>query len=713
MNTDTANMRDFEFLGSHFEVTEEFKKYNSTRSEQEIKASEIEENYRATNDKMKDELIRLGLPEEANYKDFVNKLPQTILQAASTGFTELQRYQNSILAGIGKRIIFKYTKNDTVSADDIAAALYIDVEKYFSSFMNEVQQIDEMKQRFQAQREYNRLTRSDPSVIGIGFGFKGAIGAAAGSAVANTGASLIGAIGDGLIRAIDDSKVKDETKKSIHSFKVALLDAFVDLYRQLLAVCKTILNDDLKAEIGALGIKPYKDLSESQLQDINTKMENYDEAYSNGDIQAERYVSQIFNVLNEMPYAPKYYYNLYKVAEAIGDINGQKDIISFAQYLGLDKRIMFMIKKDHAKKLVEIKKMPENNLVEIEKKLTALSSLSEKEAEEEKDRLERMLSQKLGIPKIREGLKRYSGRIFAEYDSTIIIQPDNSVFSIGNSTHGKNNTEQWRNVIAVAASKYHTVGLKSDGTVVAAGSDKESKGACQITSWKNITAIAAGLYNTFGLSRDGTVIIAGSDSYEEKVRKWRDIVAISYRRHLVGLKADGTLVAVGFNLEEKQISSLRDIVAISVGENFVAALKADGTVVVAGIYTTYNARLYNTSSWTDIVAVSAGNEYIVGVKADGSVVATGKNDRGECNVSTWQDVIAVSAGTAHTVGLKADGTLVATGGYNVFGECNVSAEQIEKAKKGRHWELQGLCRYCGGTYGGFFTKKCKSCGREK
>lgn len=26
---------------------------------------------------------------------------------------------------------------------------------------------------------------------------------------------------------------------------------------------------------------------------------------------------------------------------------------------------------------------------------------------------------------------------------------------------------------------------------------------------------------------------------------------------------------------------------------------------------------------------------------------------------------------------------------------------------------QGLCKYCGGTFKGLFTKKCASCGKEK
>ena len=33
--------------------------------------------------------------------------------------------------------------------------------------------------------------------------------------------------------------------------------------------------------------------------------------------------------------------------------------------------------------------------------------------------------------------------------------------------------------------------------------------------------------------------------------------------------------------------------------------------------------------------------------------------------------------------------------------------------KQQSWEQQGLCRHCGGQMGGFFTKKCKSCGKPQ
>ena len=182
----------------------------------------------------------------------------------------------------------------------------------------------------------------------------------------------------------------------------------------------------------------------------------------------------------------------------------------------------------------------------------------------------------------------------------------------------------------IAAGDDHTVGLKADGTVVAAGSNKF--GQCDVSDWTDIVSIAAG-----------------------------DV-------HTVGLKADGTVVAAGWNDDGQcNVSGWTDIVSIAAGGSHTVGLKADGTVVAAG--DNDNGQC-DVSDWTDIVSIAAGNVHTVGLKADGTVVATGKNDDGQCNVSGWTDIVSIAAGSFHTVGLKADGTVVAAG-YNWSGQCDV------------------------------------------
>jgi hypothetical protein len=46
-------------------------------------------------------------------------------------------------------------------------------------------------------------------------------------------------------------------------------------------------------------------------------------------------------------------------------------------------------------------------------------------------------------------------------------------------------------------------------------------------------------------------------------------------------------------------------------------------------------------------------------------------------------------------------------------ERRIAEERRLAEEQSKRWEELGLCRYCGGTLGGLFTKKCKSCGREK
>ena len=67
----------------------------------------------------------------------------------------------------------------------------------------------------------------------------------------------------------------------------------------------------------------------------------------------------------------------------------------------------------------------------------------------------------------------------------------------------------------------HTVGLKSDGTVVAVGDNYY--GQFNVGSWTNIVQVAAGDSHTVGLKSDGTVVAVG-DNYcgQLDVGSWTD-----------------------------------------------------------------------------------------------------------------------------------------------------------------------------------------------
>ena len=262
--------------------------------------------------------------------------------------------------------------------------------------------------------------------------------------------------------------------------------------------------------------------------------------------------------------------------------------------------------------------------------------------------------------------------ISAGFEHTVGLKSDGTVAAAGDSYQWQSEVSTWRDIVAVSAGRYHTVGLKSGGTVVAVGYNNFNNfGQCEVSTWRDIVAVSAGDYHTVGLKSDGTVVAVGSNNNGQcEVSTWRDIVAVSAGGyHTIGLKSDGTVVAVGNNyLGQCEVSTWRDIVAVSAGGYHTIGLKSDGTVVAVG-YNNYGQ--CEVSTWRNIVAVSAGDYHTIGLKSDGTVVAEGRDWEGQCEVSTWRDIVAVSAGRLHTVGLKSDGTVVAVG-YNDAGQCDVS-----------------------------------------
>ena len=282
----------------------------------------------------------------------------------------------------------------------------------------------------------------------------------------------------------------------------------------------------------------------------------------------------------------------------------------------------------------------------------------QKEQKEQKERL----------APIRKKNKAVSGCIGAGNCFTVGLQSDGTVVATDGNKYHPDKVANWRDIVAVSAGECHAVGLKADGTVVAVGWNEDRQ--CNVKSWHDITAVSAGEFHTIGLKADGTVVAAGKNEKDQcNVAYWHDIVAVSTGRyHTVGLKADGTVIATGGNgFGQCEVESWGDIVAISAHLCFTIGLRADGTVIAAG---SNDFGQCDVANWRDNVAVSTSNSHTVGLKSDGTVVAVGENEFGQCDVESWRDIVAVAAGHNHTIGLRADGT-VAVVGNNEFGQCDV------------------------------------------
>lgn len=97
----------------------------------------------------------------------------------------------------------------------------------------------------------------------------------------------------------------------------------------------------------------------------------------------------------------------------------------------------------------------------------------------------------------------------------------------------------WTGIVAVAAGNVHTarntgrshnLGLRADGTVVAAGRHAERQ--CDVGGWSGIRAVAAGYLHTVGLGDDDEVVATGEISTGAcDVLDWSDVSSIAAGSH--------------------------------------------------------------------------------------------------------------------------------------------------------------------------------------
>jgi alpha-tubulin suppressor-like RCC1 family protein len=216
----------------------------------------------------------------------------------------------------------------------------------------------------------------------------------------------------------------------------------------------------------------------------------------------------------------------------------------------------------------------------------------------------------------------------------------------------------------IAAGGMHSLGLKSDGSVVGWGNDEDEQSASKKGPF---VSIHAGYSHSLGLKANGLVVGWGSDLEEQAGPKRGPFVALAVGAfHSLGLKADGSVVGWGFNEDGRTQKQRGPFVAIAAGDEHSLGLKADGSVVEWGA----TNKGQTEPQRGPFVAISAGGKHSLGLKADGSVVGWGSrrigNHRGP--------FVAIATGDEHSLGLKADGSVVGWGS-NKDGQITVPNER--------------------------------------
>ncbi|MBE7022295.1 MAG: hypothetical protein E7414_03655 [Ruminococcaceae bacterium] len=135
------------------------------------------------------------------------------------------------------------------------------------------------------------------------------------------------------------------------------------------------------------------------------------------------------------------------------------------------------------------------------------------------------------------------------------LYADGTVVAAGLNDCGQCNVKEWRDIIDIAAGGYFTVGLKKDGTVIIATNETrkvvnldfsyETINTWQefkdVFTWRDVKKISASFNHVVGLRKDGTVVAAGQNRYGQlSVNEWTDVVDVfATETTTIGLRKDG------------------------------------------------------------------------------------------------------------------------------------------------------------------------------
>ncbi len=310
------------------------------------------------------------------------------------------------------------------------------------------------------------------------------------------------------------------------------------------------------------------------------------------------------------------------------------------------------------------------------------------------------LAQKQRVPVPVLGLADIAA-ITAGYEHALALRSDGTVWAFGINTYGQlGNGEKadWKKragsavqvtglseVIAIATGRYHSLALRSDGTVWAWGRNSYGQLGTgdtelhtvptQVALLSGAKALAAGEYHSVALLADGTLRAWGAGTYgvlgngqtqasdlPVQVTTQRPISAVSCRYyHCFAIDEASQLWVWGQQARSSFNADCQSNNALCVGDN--ALIPA----LVQGI--------------DQVVAVAAGHYHVLALQGEGSepvaAFAMGDNGHGQLgageqaewlvHVAPVEDVVDAAAGKRHSLILDSQGT-VWSSGLNFHGQ---------------------------------------------
>jgi|GEM_PF-6243242 len=256
---------------------------------------------------------------------------------------------------------------------------------------------------------------------------------------------------------------------------------------------------------------------------------------------------------------------------------------------------------------------------------------------------------------------------------TTLFAPNAGGYEIvgwGINDNGQATPPDGNDFTAIAAGSYHSLALKSDGSIVGWGYN--SDGQATPPAGNDFAAVAAGFAHSIALKSDGSIVGWGWNNEGQATHpEGNDFIAVAAGgSHNIALKSDGSIVGWGYNSDGQATPPAgNDFTAIAANGWHSLAIKSDGSIVGWG----YNSDGQATPpAGNDFTAIAAGYYHSLAIKSDGSIVGWGRNAFGESTPPAGNNFIAIDAGGAavsgsHSLALKSNGSIVAQG-INTYGQ---------------------------------------------
>lgn len=260
-------------------------------------------------------------------------------------------------------------------------------------------------------------------------------------------------------------------------------------------------------------------------------------------------------------------------------------------------------------------------------------------------------------------------RLSASSTTVVYVDSKGAVKGSGDNSNSQISNLLSYDAVSVKEGSDFTVVLKSDGDLVTYGLDSSYEE--EIKKWKNIVSIAVGDNHIVGLDTNGKLNCVGDNSSGQcNLKNFKNIKSIyATENGTVGVNGNGDVYYTSSIMGVSKLIKAKGLKDLDSNNNNLIYLNEDGTCGYFAVKD--SSAFYRIDKWKGIVDVACGTNFFAGLKDDGTINIAIDNDSIKEEVSTWSNIIAIAA---------SDNYLVAYDGNEIYGVGDNSYNQFKKEK---------------------------------